>query len=610
MSRFGAIIAKFYVHTNLLAPIVDGTGIDYRVLVSGRAECNLNGAGRADIVLAIDPHLYTLVKVGHICVVEYVDTESPSIYSYVPWALPFRIDTIEPLGGGLVQAAGDDLLGSLRDFTTYKPIGATTTNSTTVAVAVPDATTTTVSVGAPINNDAVTLTSAAGYQVGDEVRIALDGWWGTHVTVVTAVNPPGSPAGTIQIRDRMRANASSGNAVERRARKVTVAAGKGVWFQIGMECRLTLNDSTVHTTLIEEKPEGDAITMKSGAPDAANVGKACLAVDYNAAATNDVSLLLAEAAGWSAVFDSGSYYGTANGTSHMPQGETVYDLLGKTANLSDEFFRLALPGGINNLPTRRVVWKRGWDYAGSGGNLRLVQPSAANIDADAANHNRGIITGSPTRKTIYQPVTRVTPYGANKNISLYYCSNIAKLGALAWGYSVVTTGLGLHEPPYLKHSTAEPTIGVFEKTVTFPEINVETEDRNEWIAASDALLWATVDYMRRHDVAARYQYEVPDVVAAMPILPGQRVELVYTAPDGSWSVDATGEYALYVLKVTHSFSPPHDAGEYMSEGGIPMQTLTLVSSPLDIPSLGDVVADAIANTKHVAQIVARRGAGL
>ena len=609
MPRFDAFRAQFYLHTNLLAPIVDGVGVSHRVLVSGQAECNLNGVGRAGIVMTLDPHLYTLVKVGHICVVEYADTESPSVYSYVPWALPFRIDAITPLGGGLIQASGDDMLGILRDFTTYTPVGVNTALSTTVASAVPDATTTTLSVGAPINNDAVTLTSVAGYQVGDEVRITLDGWWGTHITVVTAINPPGSPAGTIQIRDRMRANASASNSVERRTRKVTVASGKGVWFQVGVECHLTLNDATIHTTLIEEKPEGDVITMMRGAPDAASIGKLAKAVDYSAPATNDVSLILAEAAGWSAIFDSGGYSGTENGTSHAPQGETVYNLLGKTAQQSGEIFRLNPPGGINNLPTRVVRWKRAWDYAGSGGNLKLVQPTAANIAADATNHNRGIITGTPTQKIIYQPVTRVTPYGANKNISLYYCSNGAKLDALAWGYTVVTTGLGLYEPPYLKHSTAEPTIGVFERTVTFPEIDVETENRNEWVAASDALLWAAVDYMRKYDVSARYQYEVPDVVCAMSILPGQRVEMEYTAPDGSWSVNATGENALYVLKVTHSFSSPHDAGDHMSEGGIPMQTLTLMSSPVDIPGLGDVVADAIASTRRVAQQVARSGGG-
>ena len=166
MPRFDAFRAQFYLHTNLLAPIVDGVGVSHRVLVSGQAECNLNGAGRADIVMTLDPHLYTLVKVGHICVVEYADTESPSVYSYVPWALPFRIDTITPLGGGLIQASGDDMLGVLKDFTTYTPVGVNTALSTTVASAVPDETTTTLSVGAPINNDAVTLTSVADYQVG------------------------------------------------------------------------------------------------------------------------------------------------------------------------------------------------------------------------------------------------------------------------------------------------------------------------------------------------------------------------------------------------------------------------------------------------------------
>ena len=67
-------------------------------------------------------------------------------------------------------------------------------------------------------------------------------------------------------------------------------------------------------------------------------------------------------------------------------------------------------------------------------------------------------------------------------------------------------------------------------------------------------------------------YVVPDVVCAVPVHPGQRVEMVYTAPDGSWSVNRTGANALYVLSVEGRFEPPREEGGYLNAGGVPLRT--------------------------------------
>ena len=605
MTRFGNMNARFYSRSNLNVALQDTLNTAVRIPVRATTEAAMNGTGRTELVLAADDYLFDLAVVGRICVVTHSDSIAPAAFVYMPFCLPFEIEEIEPLGDGTVRVAGTDLLEALKDTQLFEPIGSGDVTNSTVAVAVADPATTTVGVGAPINNDSITLTSAAGFQVGDEIRVQMDGSAGTHVTVVTSVNPPGSPTHTIQIRDRLPYDASNGNTVERRRRQVQVATGDGAAFRPGVECRLTMDNSSVHLTLIEEEPDGDIIIMTDGAPDGAAVGKSVTATDYSEPATNDVAQITASAPGWTAEFESGSYYGTAAGTYHAPEGESVYDLLVATAKRTEEFFRLKSVE-YTGLPVRRVVWRRTHDYAGDSGNLRLVMPGEDDIDNEALNHNRGIIIGVPRRTSIYNPVTRVTPYAGDKRITLELCSEGQKLTALALGYTVVLTGLGLYKPPYVVDTAAEASIGSVARTVTFSDIRVETNKVLEWRSAADELLKNTVAFLQEHGAGVRYQYVVPDIVCAVPVHPGQRVEMVYTAPDGSWSVNRTGGNALYVLRVERRFDAPREEGGYVNAGGVPLTTLTLVESPYDIPDSATAAAGAI---HEVGRLARQTGSG-
>ena len=602
MTRFGNQTAKFYSRSNLLTPLTSSGGQTSRVPVRGTTSAERNAPGRTELFFAADAAVLELAVVGRVCVVTYSDAIAPSVYAGLSFCLPFEIDEVEPQSDGQVRVAGADLLDALKDTQLFEPIGTGINTVSTVAEAVAAPSSTTVAVGAPTNNDSVSMASTSGWWEGDEARITMDDGLGVHVTVVTAVDPPGAPYGnTIQIRDRLPHDASIGNTVEHRRRRVVVASGDGAAFQVGVECRLVMDNGSTHTTLIEEDPDGDAVIMRDGAPAAAAVGKSITATDYSSPTTLDVSVIVGNAPGWAVELESGSYYGTAAGTYHAPQGESVYDLLLQTAQRTGEYFRLK-GADFTGLPVRRVVWRRTFDYAGYNGNLRLVKPGADDIDNDALNNNRGIITGTPRRTQVYNPITRIVPYAGDKRITLDLCSEGEKLTALALGYTVVTTGLGLYAPGYVVDMTAESSLGLISRTVTFSEIRVETNKVLEWRSAADSLLKAAVSFLREHGTAARYQYEVPDVVLGVPVYPGQRVEMVYTAADGSWSVNATGGNALYVLSVSRRFDAPQElGGGVLNAGGVPLTTLTLVESPYDIPDHVRAAAGAINEVSRLAR---------
>lgn len=454
----------------------------------------------------------------------------------------------------------------------------------------------TLAAAAGVGTDIIKPSSMVGWEVGDEARIELDGGLGTHVTVVTTINDADADdnPNTFVVRETLPVAAAAGNDLERRRRRVQVAAGHGASFAVGVECRLTMDNNSVHETLVDEAPDGDVITMQAGAPDGAAVGKAVTATNYANPTTSDVNSILGYV-GWSANYESGGYTGTANGTHHAPKGDSVYDLLTATAARSGEFFRLR---EVVINPVKQIMWRRTADYAGHNGNLRLVMPDDDDVDNEAANINRGIITGGVRRVGRFVPVTRVIPYAGDDRISLKLCSNGARALAASAGVTVVDTGLGLYTPPYVRSASAETTWGVISRVVTFSDIRAETDNTAEWRTVADSLLMATLHYMKRHGTAARYQYEVENVVCPLLILPGQRVEMVYNDPAGKWSVNKTGVNSLYVESVRRHFDPVADDGQ-TTAGGVFLTSLTLVETPGEIP---DVVTSAAEYINSIAKL--------
>ena len=599
MARFGEFKAQFFARSNLNTPLSDGSAT-VRVPVSGETSAVMNGMGRTELTFGHDPLIAPLIAEGNIVICYQYDSLIADPYvGGTPFCLPFKIESATPVGPGLIRIEGPDLLDELLDTQHFSPIGAGTETATTVAVAVDDPATTTLAVGAPHNNLSAAVVTTAGWQEGDEIRITMDNG-GVHVSKVWRVLASGGPYPHIlDFTDRLPADAAIGNTVERRRRLVEVASGAGA-FQVGVECRLTLDNGAVHTTIIADEPDGDIITMRDGAPDSAAVGKAIKATDYSEPTTSDVTKIMNYMVGWSVEFD-GAYTGTAAGTHHAPMGDSVYDLLVATAKATGEFFRLKTPGATA-APRRTVVWKRSFDTAGQGGTLRLVQPAQATIDSDAANVNRGIITGDVEREGVFRPVTRIVPLAGDKRISLKMCSEEARLQAMVEGLTLVDSGLGLYTPPYLYNAAAEAALGMIARTVTFSQIRAETDSSQEWISAADAMMRAAIAYLYEHGTGVRYRYTVPDIVCAVPVQPGQRVEMVYTSPDGRWSVNATGADALYVLEARAAFSPPEeDADGILNDRG-KMLTLVLAESPWDIPDVAAATAGAIAEVGRVARM--------
>ncbi len=585
MSRFGSVTANFFLRTNLATPVMDSAGVYTRVPISGFMSLERSGEGRGEVLFAFDERLSELVQVGRVLTMFQTDAVLLSVdvppYPAVPFGFPIVIETVELVEPGKVRVAGPDLLSWLKDVQVFRPIGASVVTNSTVAVAVADPAAMTLSTAADAGATGVKPSSMTGWQVGDEARIELSSGLGTHVTVVTALDN----ADTLVLRESLPAAAGAGNGLERRRRQVQVGSGHGGAFVIGAECRLTMDNNSVHETLIEAAPDGDIITMQHGAPDGAAVGKAITATSYTSPTTGDVNAILSYV-GWSAVYDSGGYTGTANGTYHAPKGDSVYDLLVATAARSGEFFRLR---EVVINPVKQIVWRRSADYAGHGGsNLRLVMPDAGNVDSEAANINRGIITGGVRRVGRFVPVTRVIPYAGDDRITLKLCSNGARALATAAGATLVDTGLGLYTPSYVRDAAAETTWGVISRVVNFSDIRAETDNTAEWQTAADSLLMATLAHMKRHGVAARYQYEVENVVCPLLILPGQRVELVWSDPTDNWSVNKTGASSLYVESVRREFASAQDDGQTVS-GGIILTSLTLLETPDYIP---DVVSNA------------------
>lgn len=599
MARFGEFKAQFFARDNLNTPLSDGSATT-RVPVSGETSAVMNGMGRTELTFGYDALIAPLIAEGNICICYQYDSLIADPYvGGTPFCLPFKIESATPVGPGLIRIEGPDLLDELLDSQHFSPIGAGTETTTTVAVVVDDPATTTLAVGAPHNNLSAAVVTTNGWEEGDEIRITMDNG-GVHVSTVWRVLTAGGPYPHIlDFVDRMPADAAIGNTVERRRRLVEVASNVGA-FQVGVECRLTLDNGTVHTTIIADEPDGDIITMRDGAPDGAAVGKAIKATDYSEPTTSDVTKIMNYMVGWSVEFD-GAYTGTAAGTHHAPMGDSVYDLLVATAKATGEFFRLKTPGA-GAAPKRTVVWKRTFDVAGQGGSLRLVQPVQATIDSEAASVNRGIITGNVEREGIFRPVTRIIPLAGDKRISLKMCSEEARLQAMVEGLTLVDSGLGLYTPPYLYNAAAEAELGMIARTVTFSQIRAETDSSAEWISAADAMMRAAIAYLYEHGTGVRYRYTVPDIVCAVPVQPGQRVEMVYASPDGRWSVNATGPDALYVLEVRASFAPPEEesAGNLNDRGKL--LTLVLAESPWDIPDAAAATAGAIAEVGRVARM--------
>jgi hypothetical protein len=598
--RFGLLKLTCYEADDLGTPLTKtGDGLNYLYLLEAHTRASLNAQGDTTAVFPVQTDMADIVAVGRIATIYYTDTVLAAEFSVgVPFCGAFIIQNVEPFSderGDLVRISGQDLMEELKNTACWDIIAEVTTIATTTDASVADVANTTVDVGAPANNDNAILDSVSGVEVGDEVRITMNGAAGVHVTVVTSIDPPGAPANTIQFEDRIPYNADAGNAVQFRKRLIPVASTDGI--SPGMEARIELDDASNHDTFVEEVsiPDG-TITIQAGVPDSVTSGNDVTIYDYSQPALTDIDDIIALDSDWDVQYD-GAFTGTEDGTRHAPDGLNLYELLQAAARQSGEFFRLD-ESVAPATAVRRIEWKRTFDYAGAGGDFRLVVPTSASAAVtDAADPDRGIIYGTVTRRNRWNPASRVYPFSGDERVTLLQTTTVGQSYITLHGYTLITSGLGKYEPPYIRDNTLEtdPAIGIRARVENFTHVRAESDQVEVIATAADALAYEAVNFLNRHQSIHEF-YTVTDVVCR-PLYPGQRVELVYSEPNGLWSISKTTTNALYVLDVSRNFG----------SDGICFTTLHLSNVPYDEPTTAGAIANNVSIVDQLARRAARNG---
>ena len=480
---------------------------------------------------------------------------------------------VDQSGREVITVSGMGREHLLTKYRHFAPIGEEKIFTTALAAGASGPWTTTVAVGAPANNDSITLASSAGIQEGDELRIELDGG-GTAVCQVTNAAPPGAPAGTVQMLPRLTDNASNGNEVEMRKANVAVADATG--FAVGQKVEVDRDSGGAFTSVITTvNLDTGAVGLRDGLPSAAGVGKAVRAYDYSEPTTDDVTLIMAPAEGWE-LWVQGGATGTAEGTTHAPKGESVWELLTLAAEQSEEFFRVA-PLEAGNRPRKKINWYQTADASGMSLFLYL---ESGGVATGTENVDIGIIYAI-SRSDEHNVLTRVYPSGADGRIDLAHCTAGAKAAAEAAGFSVVISN-DPHEPDYVQYGPGVTEHGVLADVVRYGNIMSKTGTSGELQAAADAMLQQAMTTIRESQTREFWDVKCH---THRPLFPGQTVSLMNSSGLGP---QANGTF--YVLEVREAF-----------EHGLIYSYLKLSKEPEARVTPGRAVAREMLTTKQAAR---------
>lgn len=440
-----------------------------------------------------------------------------------------------------VEITGSGLEWRATRTKVWVPIGEENALATTVDVAILAPWTTALAVGAPANNDSATLDSVADIEVGDEVRIQMDNesW---HVATVTGV---GGGLGTNRITytPRIPENAAVDNDVELRKANITVddASGMGE----GQRVEIELDDASTQVAyLLDVDTTLNTLLLDRGVTDSAAIANDVIAYDYSQPATNDVTQVVDASGYWTVDFTAGN--GSLTGSAHVPQGESVYDLLLTIAERTGELFRyVPLPG--SGFPRWHFAWRHTPDSSG----VTLVGYSSSSSDYTL----RASREGSGTYGVMYSLrsarekalVTRVYALSGDQQISLGACSAFALSYAASEGCEVVLGDTDDYQPDYVQ-STIDDDDGVWEEVVTYGDVSLsDASTLDELQSAADNLLYAAVATIR--DSRARQYYEV-EAFTPLLIHPGQTVKLENRSATRLPSVNSSTNWV--VLEVTET----------------------------------------------------------
>ncbi len=431
----------------------------------------------------------------------------------------FIIEDVEPgvdaNGLNIVTASGPGMESLLTRKPVWVPIGEEEIIEVSLLNTAAGPATTTLSVGAPAGNDSATLASVSGVDVDDEVRIRMgasnDGDW--HIARVTAVNPPTAPAGTIQFTPDIPSDAAAGNSVEVRTAGLSLTSAGNM--ANGQRVEITLDNATVFETLIVKVNSSiNAVYIRDGLTSIATAGNTVRAYDYSARTSSDVTQIMQYAPEWEVQFQTGN--GSAEGTAHVPKGESVFDLLSAIAERTGEFFRHRIL--VSGLPAYLLDWRRTADNSG----VQLIMydtDEQARQAADELNIGKGAIFKLRGKQS--QPViTRVYPRAGDGEVTLRYCSAQAVTNAVVDGFTVHVSD-DLYEPDYVE-STEDP-LGIHSVVESYGDISANDAGNPIGLtAAADQLLLSAMNTL--YQARGRMVYTIEAFVPSL-IHPGQYVSI-------------------------------------------------------------------------------------
>jgi hypothetical protein len=345
-------------------------------------------------------------------------------------------------GGKTLTISGPGLMQELVDKLLFYPIGVYKTNLAYIAVAAPGPTNTTLSLPANVGAETITVSSAAGWAVPDEVRITMNDFTkfpkGYHLTNIKEVN-----GNVVTLETKIPGAAAQGNNVQFRKRRI--ALDSAALFYEGDVIKIKRNtpNNLLHDGYLIEELEGNAVTLSRGLLDAASVGNYVQREDYSEPTASDITTALAGwniLTPWSATIEANRPGKTAMGT----KGSSIFSILKQISDIHGEYFisdsmtSIAAGDAISLLPKRKIIWRHTCRESG----IKLVQPSSiADAGTIFADKTKAIILNVTDR--IPRPIVDIlyvkgAGAGANQ-ISLADC-NQTTINHISTTYGFVLQG--------------------------------------------------------------------------------------------------------------------------------------------------------------------------
>ena len=529
MGRYSVPSIFFFSPSNLSAALQSGAS---RPLETLSATARLGEIGTFEATYAYPLNhgagyvaFGLLEAVGNIAIILYND------WNYPPGAERakmvgecFIIENVKiedrPAGGVQVRISGRSFLSELEDKQVWEPIGDSTTYNTELAVAIGAPSSSNSSGSTAAGSTEITVVDASNFYETNTILIPLPGG-GTYIGLITAVD---GTTKKITLDRPLPATIPSATSITRRPRKVFVKNTTG--FEVGAKITVTLNSGTF-TTIVEEGVEMEDVSgterprilVRDGITGAAAVNKAVSAINKSKPTTvayDDINQIIANASGWS--MDT-TLFPLSPGSSHVPSGASVFDLLKTVSELRGTPFRQEVDA-LNFRPLRKIKWGLYPSAEAYGGNkIMLSNPPPAFMTNHMSQAHRGTILGTITREYRDNKVTRVYPTAGDAGVTLMGVSEAVRTSLASDGFIIVDSpsALGLYESPYMYNNTLEPG-EVIGRAVTFGDITAETSGATTWTYACDRLAMECAAWLASHR-RAYWEWRLTDVDVSSPVIP-------------------------------------------------------------------------------------------